>query len=114
MSFLDLRHAVRVLAKNLGVTSIIVFTLALAIGATTAIFSVVYGVLLRPLPYPQPDRLVAVWEVNHRGTYLAARRPELRRLPRPEPDTQRHREVHGVYGVASRAGRSRRAAWSRR
>ena len=69
MSFLDLRHAVRVLAKNLGVTSIIVFTLALAIGATTAIFSVVYGVLLRPLPYPQADRLVAVWEVNHRGTF---------------------------------------------
>jgi putative ABC transport system permease protein len=69
MSFLDLRHAIRVLAKNLGVTSIIVFTLALAIGATTAIFSVVYGVLLRPLPYPQPDRLVAVWEVNHRGTF---------------------------------------------
>ncbi|HUL74831.1 MAG TPA: ABC transporter permease [Vicinamibacterales bacterium] len=69
MSFLDLRHAVRVLAKNLGVTSLVVFTLALAIGATTAIFSVVWGVLLRPLPFPDPDRLMAVWEVNHRGTY---------------------------------------------
>ena len=67
--FLDLRHAARVLLKNLGASGIAVFTLALAIGATTAIFTVVYGVLLRPLPYPTPDRLMAVWEVNHRGTY---------------------------------------------
>ena len=66
---LDLRHAARVLVKNSSATAIAVFTLALAIGATTAIFSVVYGVLLRPLPYPAPDRLMAVWEVNHRGTY---------------------------------------------
>ena len=69
MSFLDLRHAVRVLMRNPGVTSIVVFTLALAIGATTAIFSVVYGVLLRPLPYPNPDRLMTISEINHRGTY---------------------------------------------
>ena len=70
---LDLRHARRVLTKNLGTTIVSVFTLALAIGAATAIFSVVYGVLLRPLPYPQPDRLMAVVEVNHRGTYSASR-----------------------------------------
>ena len=57
------------LAKNLGATLVAVFTLALAIGATTAIFSVVYGVLLRPLPFPAPDRLMAIWEVNHRGTF---------------------------------------------
>lgn len=65
----DFRYAGRVLLKNLGATSIMVFTLALAIGATTAIFSVVYGILLRPLPYPQSDRIMAIWEVNHRGTY---------------------------------------------
>jgi putative ABC transport system permease protein len=65
----DLRHAARVLIQRIGVSAIAVFTLALAIGATTAIFSVVYGVLLRPLPYPAPDRLMAVWEVNHRGTF---------------------------------------------
>ncbi|HET9401629.1 MAG TPA: ABC transporter permease [Candidatus Acidoferrales bacterium] len=65
----DFRYAGRVLLKNLGATSIMVFTLALAIGATTAIFSVVYGVLLRPLPYPHSDRIMAIWEVNNRGTY---------------------------------------------
>ena len=66
---LDSRHAVRVLARNPGVSVIAILTLALAIGATTAVFSVVHGVLLRPLPYAEPDRLVAVWEVNDRGTY---------------------------------------------
>jgi predicted permease len=66
---LDWRHATRVLVRNLGVTTLVVATLAVAIGATTAIFSVVDGVLLRPLPYPAADRLMAVWEVNNRGTY---------------------------------------------
>ncbi|HUK90052.1 MAG TPA: ABC transporter permease, partial [Blastocatellia bacterium] len=63
----DLRYAGRVLGKNPGVTAIMVFTLALAIGATTAIFSVVYGVLLRPLPYSGADRIMAVSEVNSNG-----------------------------------------------
>lgn len=63
----DFRYASRVLGKNLGVTAIMVFTLALAIGATTAIFSVVYGVLLRPLPYSAADRIMAVSEVTSKG-----------------------------------------------
>src|SRR5713226_9715376 len=63
----DLKYAARVFGKNPGVTAIMVFTLALAIGATTAIFSVVYGVLLRPLPYPDPDRIMAVFEVTSKG-----------------------------------------------
>ena len=63
----DVRYAARVLGKNPGATAIMVFTLALAIGATTAMFSVVYGVLLRPLPYSGPDRIVAVSEVTSNG-----------------------------------------------
>ncbi|MFN8061875.1 MAG: ABC transporter permease [Vicinamibacterales bacterium] len=69
MTLTDLRFAWRMLVRN-GTTSVVAAgTLALAIGGTTAIFSVVYGVLLRPLPYPEPDRLVAIWEVTHEGNY---------------------------------------------
>jgi putative ABC transport system permease protein len=63
----DFNYGLRQLRNNLGVTAIMVFTLALAIGATTAIFSVVYGVLLRPLPYTDASRIMAVFEVNSQG-----------------------------------------------
>src|SRR5260370_1029592 len=63
----DVRHAARGFGRNPGVTAIMVFTLALAIGAATAIFSVVYGVLLRPLPYSRADRIMAISEVNPKG-----------------------------------------------
>ncbi len=65
----DLRYALRQLRKTPGFTAVTVITLALGIGATTAIFSVVYGVLLRPLPYTDPSRIMAVFEVNTKGTW---------------------------------------------
>jgi len=63
----DVRYAMRGLWKAPGFTAAAVSTLALGIGATTAIFSLVYGVLLAPLPYPEPDRLVHLFETSPQG-----------------------------------------------
>jgi putative ABC transport system permease protein len=63
----DLRHALRLLRKTPGFTVVAILTLGLGIGACTAIYTVVYGVLLRPLPYPEPDRVMHLWQVSPRG-----------------------------------------------
>src|SRR4029079_9749419 len=76
----DFRIAIRGLARNPGVTAVAVITLALGIGATTTVFSVVYGVLLRPLPFPAADRFVEIVQVlpdrETGGTFRAGLTPD--------------------------------------
>ena len=67
----DLKHALRILAKSPGFTTIVVITLALGIAATTAAFSITYGALLRPLPYRNPARLINILDTSTRESGLA-------------------------------------------
>ena len=60
----DIREAFRFLAANPGLAAVVILTLGLAVGVNSTIFSVVHGVLLRPLAYAEPDRLVGLWESN--------------------------------------------------
>jgi len=87
----DLRFALRVLRKHLGFSLISFLTLTLGIGATTAIFSVVYGVLLRPLPYEQPDQIVRLWEMSASGHPMNFADPNFDDL---------HAQNHTLQGLA--------------
>src|ERR1051326_9100066 len=90
----DLRYGARSLRKNPGFTLVSVLTLAIGVGANTAIFSVVNAVLLRTLPYPDPDRLVMVFETE----------PQLPTAPVAVPDYRDWKEQNDVF-EAMAAGR---------
>jgi putative ABC transport system permease protein len=73
--FKDLRFGLRSLLKRPTFSALAILTLALGIGACTAVFSIVDGVLLRPLPYPQADRMVQLREINMRGGHMSFAEP---------------------------------------
>ena len=89
----DIRIGLRMLRKTPLWTAVICATLALGVGLSTAIFSVVYGVLLQPLPYPNPDRLVALVAVGgqERLCPLQRQRRALARLAEELDASRRHR-----------------------
>src|ERR1051325_1110959 len=76
--FKDIRYGIRSLWSRPSFAAMAILTLALGIGACTAIFSVVDGVLLRPLPYPNAERIVQLREINSKGTQIAFAEPNFR------------------------------------
>ena len=92
----DIRYAVRMLIKNPGFSAIAILSLALGIGATTAVFSVVYGVLVNPYPYANSDRMVhlVVHDAGGNRRFVNLNGPQLQQL----------RQASSVEGVAAMEG----------
>ena len=95
----DVKHMARGLRKNMGFTTAVVLTLMLGIGGNTAIFSVIDQLLLRPLPYPEGDRLVTVYESFPRSD--GGRIPQLRNSVSPANWLDWQRESHTLQGFAA-------------
>ncbi|HXW97091.1 MAG TPA: ADOP family duplicated permease, partial [Gemmatimonadales bacterium] len=89
----DLRYALRGLLRTPGFTVVTVLTIAIGIGANTAVFSVIDGVLLRPLPYAEPDRLVMIWEHN-------VPRDRARNVVNPENAIDWRTRAHSFKGMS--------------
>ena len=88
----DVRYAVRTLRKSPGFTAVVVLTLGLGIGATTAIFSVLDGVLLRPFPYADIDRITILGETTRSGQFMSVAWPNFQ-------DWRDQNEVFEAFGV---------------
>ena len=99
----DIRYAVRTLARAPLFTIVAILTLTLGIGATTAIFTVVNGVLLSPLPYPEPDRIVRAWALGAKGGKMNFSDPDFEDLRDQTRSFAALAEV-GDYGEVSVAG----------
>src|SRR6185295_14959093 len=94
----DIRYAVATLRRNPTFATAGLLTLALGIGATTAVFSVVYGVLMRPLPYPAAERLIRVWEEHPGGTPVGGNRWISNRTYHAWSERPRTIDVLGGFG----------------
>jgi putative ABC transport system permease protein len=100
----DFRFGARMLRKNPGSTLVSLLTLALGVGASTAIFSVVYGVLLRPLPYEKPEQIVRVWEVDDKGHRMQVADPNFDDLQGQNHTFQALAQFHsGIESVSGGA-----------
>ena len=113
----DVRLTSRMLRRSPAFASAAISTLAIGIGATTAIFSVIYAVLIRPLPYPEPDRLVSVYQS---AQFQQTTSNNIRLTSTMYLTYREHNQTFAEFGrVASadgsghRAGRSRRGPWGR-
>src|SRR5215475_3080204 len=94
----DLRYGVRTLRKSSGFTAVAVLTLALGIGANTAIFSMFEGVVLAPLPYKDAERLVLVWQSNPRAPHIYPSVPDFQDWRR---NARSFEQMAGILGKAS-------------